>query len=239
MTARLKKAKQLWSAAPEAFPLVRQVMGLADGGGQSGASWHKVFDDAALLSPEAAVALYSLGSPVLLERITAELVNRLAGWGLLRPQFRVLDLGCGSGRVTKLIASKVRRVVAVECSDQMARLAHSATVRLDNVSVLCSEGTNLNFVRDEIFDCVLAVDSFPYLVEAELADSHLQEIARVLRQAGTLLIMNYSYRGDIARDRADLAAFAESHGFEVLRNGTSDLSLWDGRAFLLRKKIME
>jgi SAM-dependent methyltransferase len=236
--SRLDKAKQLWNATPEAFPLVRRMMALA-AEGECGTPWRKVFDDAALLSPEAAVALYSLGSPALLERITTELINRMAEWGLLRPWFRVLDLGCGSGRVTERIASRVDAVVAVECSEQMARLARSATARLENVAVLCSDGTNLDFVRNESFDSVLAVDSFPYLVDAGLAAFHLQEIARTLRAGGNLLIMNYSYRGDIEGDRAELAAFAGTHGFDVLRNGTADLSLWDGRGFLLRKKTME
>jgi hypothetical protein len=57
----------------------------------------------------------------------------------------------------------------------------------------------------------------------------------VLQAGGALLIMNYSYRGHLALDRADLGHFAAAYGFAVERNGTADLSLWDGRAFLLRR----
>lgn len=47
--------------------------------------------------------------------------------------------------------------------------------------------------------------------------------------------MNYSYRGALERDQADVAELAERYGFLVERNGTRDLVLWDAAAFLLRK----
>src|SRR5581483_8292154 len=42
------------------------------------------FDAAAAAAPEAAVALYSLGSADILDRATAEIAGRLREWGLLR-----------------------------------------------------------------------------------------------------------------------------------------------------------
>ncbi|HEX3653232.1 MAG TPA: PIG-L family deacetylase [Rhizomicrobium sp.] len=62
-----------------------------------------------------------------------------------------------------------------------------------------------------------------------------EDIARVLKPAGRLLIMNYSYRGDLALDREEIAQFAIDYGFAIERNGTANLSLWDGHAFLLRR----
>jgi ubiquinone/menaquinone biosynthesis C-methylase UbiE len=118
----------------------------------------------------------------------------------------------------------------------MAQLTRAVTHGMSNVSVLRSDGTGLNCLRNCTFDSVLAVDSFPYLIDTHLAHAHLHEVARVLRPRGHVLIMNYSYREDLAGDCAEVALLAQSNGFDVLRNGTADLSLWDGRAFLLRKK---
>lgn len=57
----------------------------------------------------------------------------------------------------------------------------------------------------------------------------------MLRSGGYMLIVNYSYRGDLDLDRRELGIFAERENLQICRNGTRDLSLWDGRAFLFRK----
>ena len=57
----------------------------------------------------------------------------------------------------------------------------------------------------------------------------------MLRAGGAALVLNYSYRGDLDLDRADLAAHARSAGLRVERDGSRDLALWDAAAFLLRK----
>ena len=59
----------------------------------------------------------------------------------------------------------------------------------------------------------------------------------MLRPDGDLVILNLSYRGDLDRDRRDAARLAERAGFDVLRNGTSDLELWEGRTFHLRRSL--
>jgi hypothetical protein len=55
----------------------------------------------------------------------------------------------------------------------------------------------------------------------------------VLRPGGTLLILNFSYRGTPA-DRHDLPDIAAACGFGMLRNGTREFVLWDGNIFWLR-----
>ena len=234
---RLATLKSLWGKSPELFSLLKNVARCAEGGPTSTKDWAHAFDRAAAHSPEASVALYSLGDARLLTQITEELVACMLEWRLFAPAFRVLDLGCGTGRIASAIAPNVQSVVALDCSDKMVQLAKGKTADHRNVCVLRTSGEDLAFFRDGAFDTVLAIDSFPYLVEARMAEQHLNEIARVLNPGGRLLIMNYSYRGDLTRDRADVTAFAQQCGCKILRNGTSDLTLWDGRAFLLRKDL--
>jgi len=57
----------------------------------------------------------------------------------------------------------------------------------------------------------------------------------VLKPGGSLLILNFSYRGDPELDRADVAHLAAANQFEICRNGTREFALWDGLAFLLRR----
>jgi hypothetical protein len=84
---------------------------------------------------------------------------------------------------------------------------------------------------------VLAVDSFPYIVQCglDLAARHVAEARRVLRDGGNLVIFNFSYRG-IKADREDMARMAASYGFDLLRNGAQSFTLWDGIAFCLQRR---
>jgi hypothetical protein len=46
-----------------------------------------------------------------------------------------------------------------------------------------------------------------------------------------LLIFNFSYRGDADLDRADVARLARRFGFDIVRNGTRELTLGDALVF--------
>jgi hypothetical protein len=65
--------------------------------------------------------------------------------------------------------------------------------------------------------------------------THFAEVGRVLREGGDFVILNLSYRGDLELDRDDARRLAATTGFAVLRDGTTDLELWDGATFHLRK----
>lgn len=241
---RISRTLALWRASPGAWSTVKAVLDEADhdasaeGGEAAIARWAAIFDRLAEQSPEAAVALYSLGRPDMLEAATDELVQLIRGWGLLDRESAVLDIGCGIGRLTAALAGEVRSVVGIDVSQAMVAAARRRCAGLANVRLMRTSGRDLAAFADDSFELVLAVDVFPYLVASglNLASRHLEEAARVLRPGGTLLIFNFSYRGDLEADRTDLARLARSAGLNVVRDGTRDLSLWDGTAFQLSNR---
>ena len=83
---------------------------------------------------------------------------------------------------------------------------------------------------------VLAVDSFPYIVQAgpDIAARHVSEAAAALRPGGALVVLNLSYRGDPASDRADAARWAAMAGLALQDHGTP-FRVWDGAAFVFRR----
>lgn len=207
----------------------------ADGHGGDVAACARMFDRAAARSPEAAVAAYSLGDPARLARATAEVVGLLDGLGVLRPGARLLDLGCGIGRVALAVAPRVGEVVAVDVSAAMLDEARRRCAGAPNVRLERASGGDLAGFPAASLDAVVAVDTWPYLVAAGVAEAVGTEAARVLRPGGDLVVLNWSYRGDLARDREDAARLARGGGFALLRDGTADLALWDGRTFHLRR----
>jgi 2-polyprenyl-3-methyl-5-hydroxy-6-metoxy-1,4-benzoquinol methylase len=193
------------------------------------------FDRAVAVAPEASVALYSLGSADILDCATSEIVNRLAEWGLLRSDATMLDIGCGIGRIERALAPLVGTITAIDASSGMIEEARRRCGDLANVAFEQCGGRDLAKFRDRSFDLVLAVDSFPYLYAAdpEIITRHLEDCARVLRPNGTLVILNFSYRGDEEADRRDIERLAAANGFSIRRAGTRDFTLWDGLTFLL------
>jgi SAM-dependent methyltransferase len=193
------------------------------------------FDRAVALSPATAVALYSLGSPEILDRATREIVARLGAWRLLGPDRAVLDIGCGIGRIEEALAPYVGAIVGVEVAPGMLAEARRRCRGLAKVGFVRTDGRRLAAFADGTFDLVLAVDSFPYLVAADpaIAAAHVADSARLLRPGGALAILNYSYRGDLAADRADLARLAAANGLALRHAGTCDFTLWDAAGFLL------
>ncbi len=195
------------------------------------------FDRAVAHSPEASVALYSLGDPAILAQATAEIVDWLETHALLRLTADVLDLGCGIGRVAAALVPRCRSVLGLDVSAGMVAEARRRNAALANVRFEQTAGRDLDALPGAAFDLVLAIDSFPYIVQAghSLADRHVAGAARLLRPGGALAVLNFSYRGNQAADRADAATLAAAHGFALEQAGVAPFSVWDGTAFVFRR----
>ena len=193
------------------------------------------FDHAVQHSPEASVALYSLGDPVILAAATAEIVAWLASQDLLRPGMDVLDLGCGIGRIAAALAPRCRSVLGLDVSAGMVAEARRRHATLPGVRFAQTDGQGLDALPDQAFDLIVAVDCFPYIVQAGAADRHVAGTARILRPGGALAVLNLSYREDPAADLADARAWSKSHGLTLDLNtaATTPFTLWDGTAYVL------
>ena len=238
---RLRAALDVLRANPQAWDTVKVVLGNVRHDSVSRTPEEQIrrlataFDRAAQASPEGSVALYALGNPDLLNAATAEVAGRMREWRLLGADKSILDLGCGIGRFGEALATEVKSFTGIDISGEMIEAARRRCAAVPNATFLQSSGRDLSPFEEGSFDLVLAADTFPYLVQSgmSLVETHFAEAARVLKPGGDLLILNFSYRGDPERDRADVRRLSSSFGFEVRRGGVSAFSLWDGLAFHL------
>jgi SAM-dependent methyltransferase len=197
----------------------------------------QLFDRWVRDSAEASVALYSFGKPELLDAATAEVADLLKELGVLGPERHLLDIGCGIGRFEQALAARVAAITGIDIAPGMIEAARERCAGVPNVRLLETSGRDLSPFPAGAFDTVLAIDAMPYVWRAgpALVASHFAEVARVLRPGGDCVILNLSYRGDLELDRGDTGRLAAAAGLCVLRNGTTDLLLWDGATFHLRK----
>jgi SAM-dependent methyltransferase len=95
------------------------------------------------------------------------------------PGMRTLEVGCGEGRVTRDLAARGHRVVAVDTTAALIRLARDADA--DNAYLRC-DAAALPFV-DESFDIAVFYNS---LMDIDDMEGAVREAARVLRPGGAL-----------------------------------------------------
>ena len=111
-------------------------------------------------------------------------------WGLrvlervsLRGDEHVLDAGCGSGRLTRELASQIKAgfVVACDLSENMARKALKTLGEARSHSVVCADLTALPFRG--AFDLIFSTATFHWILNHDLL---FRELRQVLRDGGRL-----------------------------------------------------
>lgn len=127
--------------------------------------------------------------------ITEQTIERMA----LSPGDRVLDLGCGAGWATRILARAVAgkgekghegQAVGLDISDDMIAHARTASRDLENIMFVWGSAQEIPW-RNEYFDKVLSIESFYYYPEQEPV---LRELLRVLVSGGQLFILVNLYR---------------------------------------------
>src|SRR5882672_9941016 len=103
----------------------------------------------------------------------------------IRAGARVLDVGCGSGWATRLMAETAfnGRVVGIDIADEMIRLTRDTSSSLPNVEFQVASAERLPFVDDE-FTHAFSMESLYYYADVLGA---LREICRVLEPGGLFL----------------------------------------------------
>ncbi len=101
------------------------------------------------------------------------------------PDARVLDVGCGSGWATRLLADYAfnGRVTGIDISDEMVRLARESSRSYANVGYEVASAEQLSF-NDNEFTHAFSMESLYYYRNIPKA---LSEIHRVLK-AGSLFV---------------------------------------------------
>jgi ubiquinone/menaquinone biosynthesis C-methylase UbiE len=149
--------------------------------------------------------------------------SKVTDWGLshitVKPQDTILDVGCGGGKtVSKLAAMATQgKVFGLDYSDVSGAVAKKLNARLiETGQVEIHEGSvsELPFAADT-FDRVTAVETHFWWPDLPAG---MREILRVLKPAGTLVLIAEIYRGAATKT----AQLAEKY---ISRSGMKFLSV--------------
>jgi ubiquinone/menaquinone biosynthesis C-methylase UbiE len=124
---------------------------------------------------------------------------------------RVLDLCCGNGLITNILAMRGASIAAVDLSGEMLKKGKAAAERsgMTNIRYIQGDASRLPFT-DDTFDASYCLSSFQLFPSYDEAAQALRELLRVTRPSGKVLIGEIPWKGtfgyriwDIIRTRGE------------------------------------
>ena len=99
----------------------------------------------------------------------------------------LLDVGCGQGRILKLLASRAQRVVGVDIDSDARRLARAELLLAGSPNCSLRQGDMYSLpFGDREFDTIILDD---VLGDADRPTEAIEEAQRLLKQGGRLLLL--------------------------------------------------
>jgi SAM-dependent methyltransferase len=125
-----------------------------------------------------------------------------------------LDIGCGTGAFSRLLARRSERVLALDLSPQMIRVAKQGSEGTANVEYEVGDVMTWDFPMDR-FDCIASIATLHHLPMRSVLD----RMKGALRAGGSLLILDL-YRGEGLGDvLASVVAVPCAGGLRLIKSG--------------------
>ena len=104
---------------------------------------------------------------------------------------RILDVGCGVGRMSFEFAKTATQVIGVDISEGMIRKAkvYARKFNIKNVEFHVTDGLGYTMVENSSTDLIYCVRVMQHVPSLNVIQSNLQECSRVLKPGGWLIFM--------------------------------------------------
>ncbi|HSM76028.1 MAG TPA: methyltransferase domain-containing protein [Bryobacteraceae bacterium] len=115
-------------------------------------------------------------------------------------QMRVLEIGCGAGRITRALARLFGEVHAVDVSGEMVCLARAALKDYPNAFVYQNNGTDLSVIPPLEFDFAFSMIVFQHIPSRDVIETYVRETGRLLRPGA---LFKFQVQGDATLQTED------------------------------------
>jgi ubiquinone/menaquinone biosynthesis C-methylase UbiE len=152
-------------------------------------------------------------------------------------RMKVLEIGCGSGRITRALSEVFGEVYAVDISGEMVRQAKESLADRPNAHVFQNNGSDLSVLGDIQVDFAFSYIVFQHIPNRDVIRNYVREVQRVLRSGG---LFKFQVQGWCEMDAhaddtwlgaafsdAEAIAMAQECGFEPrYRHGAGTQYFW-------------
>ncbi len=103
---------------------------------------------------------------------------------VIEPEDDIVEIGCGLGRLTRVLADRAGTVRALDVSGEMLRQAREHNPDLPGVTWVLGDGHSLAGIDDASADGVFSHVVFQHIPDPEITYGYVREMGRVLRPGG-------------------------------------------------------
>jgi SAM-dependent methyltransferase len=130
------------------------------------------------------------------------------------PCDRALEIGCGTGTFTRLLATQANHVTGLDLSGEMIRVARHRSTGYPNIVYSVGDVLAMDLPVSQ-FDCIVIIATLHHLP----AESVLEKLKQALTPEGVLILHDLLTPAGILDRAADLVRFPVSLAMRCLRTG--------------------
>jgi ubiquinone/menaquinone biosynthesis C-methylase UbiE len=125
-----------------------------------------------------------------------------------------LEIGCGTGAFARELAKRCSRVVALDLSSEMVRVARARPGEFENLQFEIADAMTWNFPQSH-FDFVCSIATLHHLNQREL----LMKIRESMKPGGVLVVLDLVESDSLIERFCDVVALGVSGGLRLIHNG--------------------
>ena len=125
-----------------------------------------------------------------------------------------LEIGCGTGAFARELARHCKRVIALDLSAEMIRVARSRSSRFENLEFQLADAMTWDFPQSH-FDFICSIATLHHLQQREL----LVKIKDALKPGGVLVVLDLVESSSLVERVVDVVALGVSPSLRLVNNG--------------------
>jgi len=138
---------------------------------------------------------FQSGERTVAEEIRTDMINICQG---KEPrEMKVLEIGCGAGRVTRALSGLFGQVYGVDVSGEMVARARLAVADRPNAQVFQNNGRDLSVLGDIQVDFAFSTIVFQHIPSREIIENYVREVHRLLRPGG---LFKFQVQGNVTTE---------------------------------------
>jgi SAM-dependent methyltransferase len=125
-----------------------------------------------------------------------------------------LEIGCGTGAFARQLAERCLRVIGIDLSAEMIRVARSRSSRIKNLELELADAMSWSFPESH-FDFICSIATLHHLEQREL----LPKIKDALRPGGVFVLLDLVASSGLRERMLDVIGLGVSSGLRLIHNG--------------------